>query len=320
MIKEETIKASILGFAIADAIGVPVEFVSRYELKISPVTKMREGGIWNQPIGTWSDDTSMTIATMESISRLQKIDYTDIMTNFARWYTKGEFTANDYCFDTGMATRQAISNFAHGVPALDCGLSGERNNGNGSLMRILPIAFYLFNHYGNSFDDEAMNTIHNVSSLTHAHPRSLIACGIYCLIVAELLSGQDITSAVKIGLSKAKSHYEGLPILDDELKFYSRLFDDNFANLPENEIKSSGYVVHTLEAVIWCLLNTSDYKSLVLKAVNLGDDTDTVAAIAGGLAGIIYGLENIPSEWLSVLKKRDYLEDICVSFCNFLQK
>ena len=79
MIKEETIKASILGFAIADAIGVPVEFVSRYELKISPVTKMREGGIWNQPIGTWSDDTSMTIATMESISRLQKIDYTALI-------------------------------------------------------------------------------------------------------------------------------------------------------------------------------------------------------------------------------------------------
>ena len=318
MIKEETIKASILGFAVADAMGVPVEFSTRFNRKIDPVAEMREYGTWEQPIGTWSDDTSMTIATMESISRLKKVDYTDIMSNFAKWYQKGEFTANDYCFDTGMATRQAISNFAHGVPALDCGLSGERNNGNGSLMRILPIAFYLFNRYGNSFDDEAMNIIHNVSSLTHAHPRSLIACGIYCLIVAELLSGQDITSAVKIGLSKAKSHYEGLPILDDELKFYSRLFDDNFANLPENEIKSSGYV--TLEAVIWCLLNTNDYKSFVLKAVNLGDDTDTVAAIAGGLAGIIYGLENIPSEWLSVLKKRDYLEDICVSFCNFLQK
>ena len=316
--KLEIVKASILGFAVADAMGVPVEFSTRFNRKIDPVAEMREYGTWEQPIGTWSDDTSMTIATMESISRLQEIDYTDIMSNFAKWYQKGEFTANDYCFDTGMATRQAISNFAHGVPALDCGLSGERNNGNGSLMRILPIAFYLLNRYGNSFDDEAMNIIHNVSSLTHAHPRSLIACGIYCLIVAELLSGQDITSAVKIGLSKAKSHYEGLPILDDELKFYSRLFDDNFANLPENEIKSSGYVVHTLEAVIWCILNTDNYKSLVLKAVNLGDDTDTVAAIAGGLASIIYGLEDIPFEWLEVLKKRDYLENICLDFYKVL--
>ena len=102
------------------------------------------------------------------------------------------------------------------------------------------------------------------------------------------------------------------------MKYYSRLFDDNFANLPENEIKSSGYVVHTLEAVIWCLLNTSDYKSLVLKAVNLGDDTDTVAAIAGAFAGIIYGLEDIPSEWLEVLKKRDYLENICLDFHKVL--
>ena len=96
------------------------------------------------------------------------------------------------------------------------------------------------------------------------------------------------------------------------------MFDDNFADLSEEEIKSSGYVVHTLEAVIWCLLNTNDYKSLVLKAVNLGDDTDTVAAIAGGLASIIYGLEDIPFEWLEVLKKRDYLENICLDFYKVL--
>ena len=133
-----------------------------------------------------------------------------------------------------------------------------------------------------------------------------------------MLSGQDITSAVKIGLSKAKSYYEGLPILDDELRYYSRLFDDNFANLPKNEIKSSGYLVHTLEAVIWCILNTNDYKSLVLKAVNLCDDTDTVAAIYGAFIGIIYGLENIPIEWLEVLKKRDYLENICLDFYKIL--
>lgn len=115
------------------------------------------------------------------------------------------------------------------------------------------------------------------------------------------------------GMAQSKEFYAD-SAFEVELQNYSRLWREDFANLPEEEIKNTGYVVDTLEAALWCLLNTEDYKSLVLKAVNLGDDTDTVAAVAGGLAGIYYGMEEIPEEWLSKLQRREYLEELATDF------
>ena len=155
--------------------------------------------------------------------------------------------------------------------------------------------------------------IHEVSALTHAHPRSLVGCGIYSLIAVQLLEGKPMLESIQVGLAQAKKIYAD-SAFEVEVQNYSRLWREDFAKLPEEEIKSTGYVVDTLEAALWCLLNTEDYKSLVLKAVNLGDDTDTVAAVAGGLAGIYYGLEEIPEEWLSKLQRREYLEEIVADF------
>ena len=128
-----------------------------------------------------------------------------------------------------------------------------------------------------------------------------------------MLEGKSISEAIQIGLSNAEKYYSDSEFVD-EVEKYSRLWREDFANLPEEEIKSTGYVVDTLEAALWCLLNTKDYKSLVLKAVNLGDDTDTVATVAGGLAGIYYGVEEIPEEWLLKLQNREYLEEIASGF------
>lgn len=218
-------------------------------------------------------------------------------------------------FDCGITCRRAIFNFSTKIfgktkSPLECGATDENSNGNGSLMRILPAVLYLYKIYGENFNAEAMKKIHEISCLTHAHKRSQIGCGIYSLIAAELLSEKNISESIKIGLEKAKNFYSA----EVELKHYSRIFDKNFKNLPEDEIKSSGYVVHTLEAALWCLLNTDNYKNLALKAVNLGEDTDTVAAVAGGLAGIFYGVEKIPSEWLETLQNKNYLEDIAENF------
>lgn len=312
---QKKIKSMLFGFAVADALGVPVEFKSRESLKKNPVTSMRGFGTYNQPAGTWSDDTSMTLATMKSISRLKKIDYADIMENFSFWLETGAFTPFGKVFDCGMTCRRAIFNFSTKIfgktkPPLECGLTDENSNGNGSLMRILPVVCYLYKIYGENFNSDAMKKIHEISCLTHAHKRSQIGCGIYSLIAVELLSGKNISESIKIGLEKSKNFYVDEP----ELKHYSRLFQKNFKNLPEAEIKSSGYIVHTLEAVLWCLLNTNNYKNLALKAVNLGEDTDTVAAVAGGLAGIFYGLESIPSDWLETLQNKNYLEDIAENF------
>ena len=307
---QKKIKSMLLGFAVADALGVPVEFKSRESLKKNPVTSMRGFGTYNQPAGTWSDDTSMTLATMESISRQKKIDYADIMQNFLMWLESGKFTPFGKVFDCGITTQRAIFNFSKKISPLECGLSDENSNGNGSLMRILPVVCYLYKIYGENFNADAMKKIHKISCLTHAHKRSQIGCGIYSLIAVELLIGKNISESIQTGLEKAKNFYFDEP----EMKNYSRLFQADFKNLAESEIKSSGYIVHTLEAVLWCLLNTDNYKNLVLKAVNLGEDTDTVAAVAGGLAGIFYSVENIPSDWLEKLQNKNYLEDVAENF------
>ncbi|MBQ7705799.1 MAG: ADP-ribosylglycohydrolase family protein [Selenomonadaceae bacterium] len=316
MITEKICISMLLGHAVADAAGVPVEFTKRQRLKEKPVVDMRAYGTYGQPAGTWSDDTSLTVAAMESMTRLKKIDYEDILKNFLDWYNDDKFTATDETFDCGNTTAEAIANFRTGIEPLNCGPTQDFSAGNGSLMRISPVAMYLYLTRGKNLDAAAMETVHNFSSITHGQKKCLISCGIYCLIAVEIFDGQDLKVAISNGLANAKKFYENLREFEDTLKIFDRVFDEKFAGLPEDEIKSRGYVVDSLEAAIWCLQNTDNYKDLVLKAVNLGGDTDTIAAIAGGLAGAFYGLENIPEKWLGVLKKKDYLEKMAADFYN----
>lgn len=301
----------IMGLCVADALGVPVEFMDRETLKKDPVVGMREYGTYNQPAGTWSDDTSMTLCLVDSLSK--GLDYEDIMLNFIKWIEEGEYTPYGEAFDIGITTRKALMSFKNGVPPLECGGRSEHDNGNGSLMRILPILFYLQSMYGTDFADidEVYEIIHNISALTHGHKRSQIACGIYISVASRLIGGMGLETAVDLGIYDAMKYYKDREDYINELKHFRRLEMKNFAEIPEEEIKSGGYVVDTLEAAIWCLLNTDNYKGCVLKAVNLGNDTDTVAAVAGGLAGLKYGYEGIPRDWVNEIARKEYVEDLC---------
>ena len=302
----EKIKSIMLGHAVADALGVPVEFVSRAKLDAEPVTDMMGFGTYPYPAGCWSDDTSMSLAALDSLSS-GKLDWDEIMDNFGQWYYHDAYTPTGELFDAGNTCSVAISNYvSNGKSHRNCGLKGETANGNGSLMRIHPFALYLF-----SKGNLRIATIHKASALTHAHKRSQIACGIYSFVLWALLNNPTKESILE-GLQRAQKYYadEMENGAYDDLYLMGSSFDVCAETKREN-IKSSGYVVHTLEAAIWCLLTTDSYRECVLKAVNLGDDTDTVAAVAGGLAGALYGYEAIPNEWLAVLQKRNYIEDMC---------
>lgn len=301
--KDYKIKSCILGHTVADALGVPVEFKKREELDLDPVVDMREYGTYNLPKGYWSDDTSMTLCALDSLAN-GYVNYGEIMSNFYKWFRDGEYTPAGSMFDIGFTCRQAISNYRFlDTPPLECDGADESSNGNGSLMRILPFVLY---HEFADCNEDLIEFIHKASGLTHTHIRSKIGCGIYALIIRNLLQNPSKESVFK-ALTDAKSMYSS----DSELHHYDRIFADDFANTPRNKIKSSGYVIDTLEAAIWCLLTTDNYKYCVLKAVNLGEDTDTVAAVAGGMAGLLYGYDNIPTEWLKALKRRDYIEAMC---------
>lgn len=307
MNNNDIIKAAIIGHAVGDALGVPAEFIPREKLQKHPITDMIGYGSHDVPKGSWSDDTSMELCTLNSIASKGQIDLDDIMIQFGKWVQDGYMTPQGRVFDIGRTCLHAIMDYHRGKDVRHCGGDREYANGNGSLMRILPVCLY--NYLMHAERDVAIDNIHSVSALTHAHDRSCIACGIYDFVVQELISTPR-KSSVKKALAKAKEYY----IDAEENKSYNRLYEPNFELTAEKEIKSSGYVVDTLEAAVWCLLNTSNYKECVLKAVNLGQDTDTVAAVAGGLAGILYGYKNIPSVWIDCLIKKDEILDMCSAF------
>ena len=309
----------IMGLCVADALGVPVEFTGGEMLRKNPVTGMRSYGTYNQPAGTWSDDTSMTLCLADSLSK--GLDYNDIMKRFIMWFEEGKYTPHGEVFDVGNATRKALMRFSQGKAPLECGGLSDHDNGNGSLMRILPIAYYLQANYGTEIteNDEAMAIIHNISSLTHAHKRSLIACGIYALMVSALLQDKSPYDSYIHAVENAKKSYDKRPY-SDELVHFKRILTGNIHRLPEDEIQSSGYVVHTFEASIWCMLNSNTFTEAVLKAVNLGDDTDTTGIVTGGLAGIHYGIDEIPEEWINTIARKDDIGRLFKGFVNSMKK
>lgn len=300
----EKIKAVMLGHAVADALGVPVEFMSRKELDRNPVVDMRGFGTYPVPKGSWSDDTSMAIATLDSLAS-GGVDFDDIMKGFSDWYFNDKYTPTGKLFDVGNVCATAINNYLSGIrPAERCGLNGVNSNGNGSVMRIHP--FVLYAYVKDMPFDEWIDLVAMGGCLTHSHERSEIGCGIYSFILMELLMNPQIES-VSVALNKAREYYLNY----EEFSAYKRLFEPDFGTIERSEIRSSGYVVDSLEAAVWCLFTTDNYRDCVLKAVNLGEDTDTVAAIAGGLAAALYGYEAIPKEWLSTLLRREYIEELC---------
>lgn len=301
----------VMGLAVGDALGVPAEFMSREELGKSPVTGMQSGGAHGQPQGTWSDDTSLTVCLMESL--IHGVDYNDQMQRFTDWMLHGAYSAHDELFDIGGGTKAAIFKYAHGYPPLECGGLSDNSCGNGSLMRILPAVLYsLADNEDAVFDNKTASLIHDMSRLTHAHSCCLVACGIYASIVFGLAGGGELASGCKHEIQHALAYYSANPKLTGQLERFFHL--NGIELLHENDIQSTGYVVHTLEAALWCLNTTASYEECVLKAVNLGDDTDTTAAVAGSLAGIRYGYDAIPRGWLDALARREYLEGLCKRF------
>ncbi len=312
---KKTVRSAIMGVAVGDALGVPAEFFEREARKLDPVTGMRGGGFHNQKPGTWSDDTSMALALMDSLTRLGFAPQ-DQMRCYVDWMWSAKYTARGVTFDVGNTVCDAVDRFCAGTPLEQCGSWEEKSCGNGSLMRIMPMALFLYGTGRGELNDETALMIHASSAVTHAHPRCLMACGIYCAVVFRLCAGEKPGEAVRNGLRDALEYYAGQRAFAGEMDRFRSL--TSVASWPEQMISGSGYVLHTLQASLWCFLTTDSYAGCVLKAVNLGQDTDTTAAVAGGLAGIFYGEESIPGEWLDVLARREDIRYMCDAFTESL--
>lgn len=350
----------IMGVVLGDALGLPVQFLSREELDASPVTDMREYGVFNLPKGSWSDDSSLTLATLESLCRNNFASCEDIMENFADWLLEGQFTPYGTAFDQGNTCVTAIVNYIKNNDVDKCGVTGEYANGNGALMRIMPMCIYGYLHekWNSKTKDTVLEMIHTVSGLTHNHLRSKIACGIYYFMVKAILDerigdtdlvgkdveidcvdvredvredarkdagedarecraenrreNRDLISLLQAGMDEARSFYMKDASNLTQLAYYGRMADlEEFKAVPREEIRSTGYVVDSLEAAVWSLITTDNLEEALLKAVNLGKDTDTVAAIAGGLGALYYGYESVRADWIDSIVKKEAIIELC---------
>lgn len=271
--EKRALKSIVYGAAVGDALGVPYEFQRRDTFICKGMTS---GGAHQMPKGTFSDDTSMLLATCDSIRECGRIDIDDMRERFRKWLYEGAYTADGKVFDVGNATATALSEGR--------GQTHERSNGNGSLMRIAPLACT------GATDDE----VRAVSAITHAHPISMEACALFVhMLRAALEDGA-------YGIAQA---------IEDHMPDDSRFrFLADVVTWPRENVKSTGYVLDTLGAALWCAWNTDNYADCVLAAVNLGDDADTTACVAGALAGAMYGYNSIYKSWIKQLRGKDVID------------
>ena len=296
------ISNAIIGFTLADAFGVPVEFLERDTYEINELVGY---GSWNVPAGSWSDDSAMMFITMQHLLNNDNID--QLKQSFCDWAYRGYWTFDDSpAFDVGITVREVIDrwelNGFHELAKTD-----EFSNGNGALMRILPVAIW---SYAKKMTGHTLfSFVKTYAELTHGHIRSTLCCYHYTTIVHQLLDKHSLSESFHYANAalmemlneypSEKSHFERLLIL---------------AKLPRDQIASTGYVIDTMEAVYWSLLNSSDYYEAIHLAVHLGKDTDTIGALTGGLAGLLYDELNVPDDWINTLAKIDEIQQLIAKF------
>ncbi|MDE2847703.1 MAG: ADP-ribosylglycohydrolase family protein [Gemmatimonadota bacterium] len=279
---------AFLGLAVGDAVGTTLEFQSRDAQRVED---MVGGGPFGLVAGEWTDDTTMALALAESLADCGTLDVRDLMDRFVRWMRKGEYSCTGHCFDIGNTTRAALTRYERTGDPL-AGSTDPHSAGNGSLMRLSPVALRYW-------DDRALldAAAAEQSRTTHGAETAVDACRGFAALLADAISGK-----AKADLF-APRPFDGAPEI-------SKILAGSWRGKPREKISSSGYVASTMEAALWSVARTSDFRGAVLLAANLADDADTVAAVTGQLAGALYGLGGIPDEWLGRVAWKDRLMDV----------
>ena len=277
----------LLGLAAGDAVGTTLEFSRRDSYP--PLTDMIGGGPFHLQAGQWTDDTSMALALGESLCDCGELNLQDLMDRFVAWYRQGRYSCVGTCFDIGMTTQLALQRFMEtGNP--EAGNRSPSTAGNGSLMRLAPIPIFYHPDLA-----AGVEVARRQSVATHGAAEAIDACAAYAELLILAING--------------KSRDEVLThMISDLVPGVAAVIGGSWRDKSRDQISSSGYVVHSLEAALWCVAGASGFKEAVLLAANLGNDADTVAAITGQLAGAMWGMEGIPADWLAKLAWREHIE------------
>lgn len=307
---KETAVDMLLGIAIGDALGVPYEFLGREEMEKNPARDMVGFKTHNQPAGTWSDDSSLTFCLAEAL--VDGYSLKKVAANFIKWRNECYWAARNNVFDIGITTTRAISrlekilinNTLDDLKFLKYEAE-EYDNGNGSLMRILPLVYEI---KGKSIKNQ-FDIVWENSALTHRHIRAAMSCMIYLKLAEYLIDGFEKVEAYQLVRTDIMHLWDEMSFSPLEKEHFARVIQDDIRNADKAKIKSGGYVIETLEATLWSFLNTDSYEDAVLTAINFGHDTDTTGAVTGGIAGLCYGMKEIPEYWIvSIARMEDIIE------------
>ena len=302
--KRDKIAGGLLGLLVGDALGVPYEFhaperLPPYDLiEMTPPPDFERAHSSVLP-GTWSDDGANALCLLESLLIHDGFHPEDFGRRLVAWQDAGHIAVDGHVYDVGIATSQAISNLRRGVPALEAGGTGDYDNGNGSLMRVLPLALW---HRGS--DQELVTLAMQQSCVTHRHLRSQLCCALYCLWARRVLEGAQPSAGWSDAVGALRERFESDSPARNEL---------DYRILPEATPTGSGYVVDCLRSARWAVARGDegcDYETVVKSAILLGHDTDTTACVAGGIAGIIGGVGAIPPRWMEALRGKDLVSPL----------
>lgn len=297
---EDRAVGALVGLAVGDALGTTLEFSARND-RAEPLTDMIGGGPFHLQAGQWTDDTAMALALADSLGQDRKLDPRDLMKRFVSWWKTGEYSCTGTCFDIGITTRTALQGWLDSKNPY-AGSTNPKTAGNGSLMRLAPVAIA---HWKDA--DARCDVAARQSKTTHGAPEAVDACVLYADLVAEAIAGRPRAEILASrGFSGADKVIE--------------LAGGAWRGKPRKTIRGTGYVIDALEAAIWCVATSSDFRGAVLRAANLRDDSDTTAAIAGQLAGALYGLKGIPAEWLDRLAWRTRIEEAGLKLTRPIQQ
>ncbi|KWE16239.1 hypothetical protein WL74_33075 [Burkholderia cepacia] len=298
--RQSRLRGGLLGLLIGDALGVPYEFhdaasippPAAIDMTPPPGFARAHDGV---PPGTWSDDGAQALALLDALADDRDLNLDTFARNLQDWFHRGAFTPDGRVFDVGLQTQRAFHALAAGAAPAVAGPDGERDNGNGSLMRCFPVVMVVASR------DDAIRLACKQSVVTHGHERSQLCCALYGLTAWGIVKGKPAPDAVRAAEDELLTRYAGTA---DEVEL--KIVLDGRFDAPQG----SGYVVDSFWSSIHCLLSTRSYEDCVKRAIALGNDTDTTAAIAGSLAGALYGEHALPDRWVAALRGKEQVEGL----------
>ncbi|MGU5694687.1 ADP-ribosylglycohydrolase family protein [Aeromonas veronii] len=303
---QSSAQGALVGLAVGDALGTTLEFSQRDSRPA--LLDMIGGGPFKLAPGQWTDDTSMALCLADSLLNCHRHDPIDQLERYVRWWRQGENSVTGHCFDIGMTVSRALQCYMDQHEPYP-GLQSEHSAGNGSLMRLAPIAIFYSSYHSLRDEKAALSNLVEMarrsSMTTHRHPLAVSACQVMSLFIDHAMAAlapdeneQPSQHSKRSVLTLSDLELSLLGTLPAEI---AAIVAGSYRNKRRDEIRSSGYVVHSLEAALWAFWHSQSFAQGALLAANLGDDADTVAAIYGQLAGAYYGIDAIPAEWLKKL-------------------